>query len=221
MAAVAEGHGLAAVEVHAHEVQLARQRVEGVGETAPAQHGRDVLLQAGAVEQPRGKSLQERQGEVGQARGAAGERLACRARQDARGARRPAGDLRRAQAEEQAVVPARAGTARGDGRVHLERRDARCEQGSHERAAAHPDVEVEVEDAAVEQVLERAQAADLVDGAGDAAARADQRRTSAPAGSTPAGLAHAPSLDRAGGQSMRAAVAGLPLAARPQAVELP
>ena len=37
-----------------------------------------------------------------------------------------------------------------------------------------PDVEVEVEDAAVEELLERAQAADLVDGAGDAAARADQ-----------------------------------------------
>ena len=70
-----------------------------------------------------------------------------------------------------------AAARRGDGVVHLARRDAACEQRRHEGAAAHPDVEVEIGHAAVEQVLERAQAADLVDGAGDAAARADEGAT--------------------------------------------
>src|SRR5205823_6279406 len=89
------------------------------------------------------------------------------------------------------------------------RRDLVGEQRRHERAAAHPDVEVEVGQAAAEEVVQRAQAPDLVHGPGDAAARADERdlRPRAAAGTpghAPPRLDHRAYADAAAGPRRRA-----------------
>ena len=58
--------------------------------------------------------------------------------------------------------------------VHLAGRDAGGGERGHDRSAGDAHVEVEVEDAAAEELVEGPQAADLVDRAGDSAAGADQ-----------------------------------------------
>ena len=141
-------------------------------------------LHARGVEQPGGQQLEQR---------AAPGRRGCGpspvsavqhgVREHARRARGALQQVAEAEAEQRARPRRR--TARPRARdhlvVHLHGGDAVRQQRGHEGAAADAHVEVEVEDAAVEQVLERAQAADLVDGAGDAAARADQRHPAPPA----------------------------------------
>ena len=99
-------------------------------------------------------------------------------RASAEDARRP----QRALQELEGARGGRGGAGHPEGRagarrhlvVHLAGRDAAGQQRGDEGAAADADVEVEVEDAAVEELLEGAQAADLVDGPGDAAAGADE-----------------------------------------------
>jgi len=60
---------------------------------------------------------------------------------------------------------------------HLLRRDAVGQRRGHERAGARADVDVELVDRAVHrQQVKRAQRADLVDAAGEAAAAEDERR---------------------------------------------
>jgi hypothetical protein len=75
--------------------------------------------------------------------------------------------------------------------VHLARGHPRGEEGGHEGAARDPDVQVEVEDAAAEELVEGAQAADLVDRPGDAPARADERDLGLPAGAVRLAARHA------------------------------
>ena len=176
---VAEGHRVAAVQVHCHDVQLVRQRAN---ESRPAagEHLGQVLLEAGGLQQAGREELEQRQREVGEVSPLLAQAGEQGVGQHARRAHRALTNSDSAQPEERRRGQAEgAPAAGGDLVVHLAGRDAVGQQRGHEGPAADAHVHVEVEDAALEQVLQGAQAPDLVDGPGDAAARADERHLAA------------------------------------------
>ena len=193
VAPLPEGHRLAAVEVHRDDVQVSGQVVERVAASAarrtrrpgtPARRSCPAGRRGGARTATSAKSARVRPSPVREV------------------TRRPSASTRGAAPSGARTRPGPGGTAaRRDRRpapraaghrvVHLARgRSPPARSDGDERPAADPDVQVEVEDAAVEEVLQRAQAPDLVDRAGDAAPRADQRYPGGPSGDGAAPSGH-------------------------------
>ena len=180
-ASAAEGDGLAAVEVHRDHVELAQEVAEAVASQAGDEDAVEVLLDPAGLHQARGQELEEGPGEVGEVAALAGEARDEGPGQDPRGLRRAPEELQRAEAVQgsRGDAEGRSG-ALGGLVVHLAGRHARREDRGHERAARDPHVQVEVEDAAAQELVEGSQAADLVHGSRDAAARADERHLGLP-----------------------------------------
>ena len=178
----AEGRRLSGVEVHRDESEHPVQAPEVVGAACLREPLPHPLLEAFVLEESRRKELPERLNEVRQCRlpSVLVEVPGGVEHREGRGGE-PGRDLAEVQAEEREVVDVRAG-AGGARHVSEEEAgsDAVREQCGDVGPGGHADEDVEVGDRDVlEPVFEGRQGSDLVDGARDAPARADDSEASA------------------------------------------
>ena len=175
----AEHDPLARVEVGGGEVELVLQQAEVVGAVGVGEHGADVLLDPRAGVEAGRQRVGERDREVdGRERAEAAAERARHAEQVQRQLERLGGVLAvvRPQQHVEVEVAERRRHLVVDDPHHLLGRDPVGRQRGDQRAGAGADVDVELVDAAVDrQQVERAQRADLIDAAGEAAAAQHQR----------------------------------------------
>ena len=176
----AEHDPLAGVEVGGGQVELVLQQAEVVGAIGVGEHGADVLLDPRAGVEPGRQRVGERDRDVdGRERAEAAPERARDAEQVQRGLERLGGVLAvvRPQQHVEVDVAERRRDLVVDDPHHLLGRDPVGRQRGDQRAGAGADVDVELVDAAVDrEEVERAQRADLIDPAGEAAAAEHERR---------------------------------------------
>ncbi len=149
-----EGHRFSAVQVHRHHVELPGQAGEGVRVVTALEELMQVFLETGGLHETGGEQLEEREREIGDAPPFAGEGGQERFLENAGSPSRPLQELRDAQAVEgRGRDPEGAPGSGGDLLVHLGGRYAAGQQGGDESPPAYPHVEIEVHDAAVQELV--------------------------------------------------------------------
>ena len=181
----AEHDPLAGVEVGGGQVELVLEQAEVVGAVGVAEHRLQVVLDRGAVVEARtgSPSASCTARSISETWPSWVTTLRARPEQPQRHQRRALGELEVVGPHQRAAVdvPERRGHLLVDHPHHLLGGHAVGHQAADERAGAGAHVDVELVDRAVHgQQVERAQGADLVDAAGEAAAAQHQRGAGAP-----------------------------------------
>ena len=175
-AGLAERDRLAAVEVDRHHEQLAREVLEAVAAEPGTEDALEELLDARGVHEARRQELEGAPGEVGEVAAVAGQGGHQGPRETRRAPGASASRTRRVQVVDRGGARCRTGVrVRVVASSYISRGETPAAMSEATKAPPEiADVEVEVQDAAAEELVEGPQAADLVDGAGDAAAGADE-----------------------------------------------